>query len=219
VLTATGINAIVCDFGGVLTTPLIDAFLAVQSSIGVSPEQFGDALRTLRERRGVHPLYELECGRVTEAHFLSELGRQLTVDLKRNVSVHGFGSSLLGELHPNEAMIDYMRRLRTRGYGMAICTNNVREWEAQWRAKLPVDEIFDVVVDSAFVGSRKPDRRIYEVTLERLGVGATEAVLIDDLEVNCDGARAIGMSAVLFRSTEQAIDDTEAVLTARSKTG
>ncbi len=40
---------------------------------------------------------------------------------------------------------------------MAICTNNVREWEAHWRAMLPVDEIFDVVVDSAFVGSRKPE--------------------------------------------------------------
>ena len=58
-------------------------------------------------------------------------------------------------------MIEYMHELRGRGYKMAICTNNIREWEAQWRAMLPVDEIFDVVVDSAFVGSRKPEPRIY----------------------------------------------------------
>ena len=42
---------------------------------------------------------------------------------------------------------------------MAILTNNVREWEPIWRAKLPVDEIFETVVDSAFVGMRKPDLR------------------------------------------------------------
>ena len=65
-----------------------------------------------------------------------------------------------------------MRELRERGYKLAICTNNVREWEPLWRAKLPVDEIFDVVVDSAFVGMRKPEPRIYEITLERLGVAA-----------------------------------------------
>jgi putative hydrolase of the HAD superfamily len=209
------ISAIVCDFGGVLTSPLMDAFLAVQNSIGVSPEQFGVALRELRERDGVNPLYELERGRITEVHFLTELGRQLTDTLGRVVSVHGFGSSLLEELHPNAAMIAHMRRLRDRGYLMAICTNNVREWEAQWRAKLPVDEIFDVVVDSAFVGSRKPERRIYEVTLERLGVEARMALFIDDLEVNCAGARELGMSAVHFRDTEQAIDDVEAALADR----
>ena len=63
-----------------------------------------------------------------------------------------------------------MRELRQRGYRLAICTNNVREWEPLWRAKLPVDEIFDVVVDSAFVGFRKPEPAIYQLTLERLGV-------------------------------------------------
>ena len=52
-------------------------------------------------------------------------------------------------------MIDYVREFRDRGYALAICTNNVREWEPLWRAMLPVDEIFDVVVDSAFVGARK----------------------------------------------------------------
>jgi epoxide hydrolase-like predicted phosphatase len=109
-------------------------------------------------------------------------------------------------------MIDYMRELRGRGYRMAICTNNVREWESRWRAMLPVDEIFDVIVDSAFVGVRKPESRIYELTLERLGVSAGAALFIDDIEVNCTAARELGMSAVWFRSTDQAKADSEAVL-------
>ena len=92
--------------------------------------------------------------------------------LGRPVELDGFGERYFANLEPNEPVIDYMRELRRRGYKLAICTNNVREWEARWRAMLPVDEIFDVVVDSAFVGSRKPEPRIYELTLEQLGVSA-----------------------------------------------
>jgi epoxide hydrolase-like predicted phosphatase len=109
-------------------------------------------------------------------------------------------------------MIEYMRELSGRGYKLAICTNTVREWEQLWRAKLPVDELFDVVVDSAFVGMRKPEPAIYELTLERLGVGADVALMIDDIELNCDAARALGMQAIWFQSTEQAIAEVEAAL-------
>jgi putative hydrolase of the HAD superfamily len=111
-------------------------------------------------------------------------------------------------------MIALMRRLRERGYKMAICTNNVREWEPLWRAKLPVDEIFDVVVDSAFVGSRKPERRIYEITLERLDVAPENALLIDDMEINCRAAEELGISTVWFQTNEQAIEEIERVLEA-----
>ena len=96
-----------------------------------------------------------------------------------------------------------MRELRERGYRLAICTNNVREWEQRWRAMLPVDEIFDVVVDSAFVGTRKPEPRIYELTLERLGVSADAALLIDDIELNCDAARGLGIRRSGFARTSR----------------
>jgi putative hydrolase of the HAD superfamily len=77
---------------------------------------------------------------------------------------------------------------------------------------LPVDEIFDVVVDSAFVGLRKPDPAIYELTLERLGVPARAALFVDDIEANCVAARELGMRAVWFRDNDQAIADIEAAL-------
>jgi putative hydrolase of the HAD superfamily len=105
-----------------------------------------------------------------------------------------------------------MRDLRRRGYRLAICTNNVREWEQRWRAMLPVDEIFDTVIDSAFVGTRKPEPEIYRLTLEALDVDAAAAVLIDDIEENCRAARELGMRAVWFQSTDQAISETEVAL-------
>ncbi|MGH2954789.1 MAG: HAD-IA family hydrolase, partial [Solirubrobacterales bacterium] len=113
-----------------------------------------------------------------------------------------------------EPMIELMRDLRGRGYRMALLTNNVREWEPYWRAMMPVDEIFELVVDSGFVGMRKPERGIYELTVARLGDGiaAAECLFVDDVEANVEAARELGMTAVHFRENEQAISDIETVL-------
>jgi putative hydrolase of the HAD superfamily len=209
-----GIQAVISDFGGVLTSPLQASFEAFQESSGVSLEALGEAMAQLAAAHGVNPLFELETGRLTEADFLQALGERLTDRLGRPVAMDDFGELYFAHLKPNPAMIDYMRRLRDRGYRLAICTNNVREWESRWRAMLPVEDIFDVVVDSAFVGARKPEPLIYELTLDRLGVSADAALLIDDIEMNCQAARALGMGAVWFRSTEQAMADSEAALAA-----
>lgn len=206
------VRAVISDFGGVLTSPLLESFTALMDFSGISLEAVGKAMATLAERNGINPLFELETGRVTETDFLRSLSDEISAQTGDQVELHGFGERYFAHLSPNDRLIEYMRELRGRGYRLAICTNNVREWEAHWRAMLPVDEIFDVVVDSAFVGARKPDPRIYEITLERLGAPAEAALMIDDIEVNCDGARAAGIRAVRFRSTEQAIEEVEAAL-------
>ncbi len=206
------IEAVISDFGGVLTSPLLDSFVAFQNSSGIPLEELGKAMMAVAARDGANPLFELELGRMSEARFLAALSEQLSRQLSRQIELESFGQRYFENLHPNERMISYMHDLRARGYRLAICTNNVREWEPLWRAKLPVEEIFDVVVDSAFVGTRKPERRIYEITLERLGVPAERAALIDDLEHNCQAAQAMGLTAIWFRDTEQAIADVEAAL-------
>ena len=76
---------------------------------------------------------------------------------------------------------------------------------AAWRAEVPIDELFETVVDSAFVGMRKPDPAIYALTLERLGLPAEACVFIDDLEHQHRRGARVGMHAVHFRDTEQAI--------------
>jgi putative hydrolase of the HAD superfamily len=206
------IDAIVSDFGGVLTSPMTESFVGVLDSSGVSIEELGQAMMALTEREGSNPLFDLETGRMSVATFMGRLSDQLSAQVGTEVDLDGFGERYFGHLQPNERLIDYMRGLRERGYKMAICTNNIREWETLWRGMLPVDEIFEVVVDSAFVGSRKPEPRIYEITLERLGASAEATLFIDDIEVNCEGARQVGMHAIRFRSTDQAIAEIEAAL-------
>jgi putative hydrolase of the HAD superfamily len=208
----TPIEAVISDFGGVLTSPLIDAFNAFADSSEITPQQLGSAIAAIAAREGVNPLFELETGRITEAAFLDALGTELTELIGRPVALGDFGEQYMQHLLPNERLIEYMRELRGRGYRLAICTNNIREWEARWRAMLPVDEIFDVVVDSAFVGTRKPEPRIFDLTLERLGVAAGAALLVDDIELNCEGARELGIRSIWFQDTEQAIGEIEAAL-------
>lgn len=208
------IRAVVSDFGGVLTSPLIESFARFQDEAGIPLDALGSAIARIGERDGANPLFALECGHMTEQDFLGRIGAQLREDLGRDVAMHTFTERYWGSLRPNEPLIALMRELRDRGYRMALLTNNVREWEPRWRAMLPVDEIFEVVVDSAFVGMRKPEPGIYELTLDRLGngLGAGECLFVDDLEVNCDAARALGMTAVRYEHAEQAIAELESAL-------
>ena len=206
----SGIRAVISDFGGVLTNPLWEAFAGWNERVGADPGMLVMALQRAAEERGEHPLYELERGHMTEAEFTAVVGAQLPPDIE----LEGFSEIYFAHLHPNEPMINLMRELRERGFRMAMLTNNVREWEPLWRAKLPVDEIFEVVVDSAFVGMRKPEHEIYELTLERLGDGIRpdDCLFVDDLDVNCATAVEIGMTAVHYVSAEQAIGEIRAAV-------
>jgi len=206
------IEAVVSDFGGVLTTPLMTSFMALQDEIGISPEHFATALRAITEEDGENPLYGMERGELAEVDFLERLGGGLEPVLGHKPQMHRFRELFIGTLEPNPPMIELMRELKSEGLRMAMLTNNVREWEPLWRPMLPVDEIFELVVDSAFVGSRKPEPEIYELTLQRLGLPAEACVLVDDLAPNCDGARAVGMQAVHFRDNDQAAADLRAAL-------
>jgi putative hydrolase of the HAD superfamily len=205
---------VISDFGGVLTTPLIESFAAVQDETGIHSAALGRAMQLASERDGAHPLFELECGRTSEAEFLEQLAADLEPELGHQPDLRRFSEIYFEALQPNEAMIELMRELRDSGYRMALLTNNVREWEPAWRSMLPVDEIFELVVDSGFEGVRKPDAEIYERTVERLGekIGAADCLFVDDVEVNVVAARELGMSAVHFRDNDQAIAEIRAGL-------
>jgi putative hydrolase of the HAD superfamily len=206
------IEAIVCDFGGVLTTPLMTSFMALQDEIGIAPEDFGKALRAIADEDGDNALFAMERGEISEDAFLERLSDGLEEVAGHRPHMHRFRELFIGQLEPNPPMIELMRELKAEGKRMAMLTNNVKEWEPLWRAMLPVDEIFETVVDSAFVGCRKPEAKIYEITLDRIGLPAESCVFIDDLLHNCEGAEALGMRAVHFRETEQAIADVRAAL-------
>ena len=108
-------------------------------------------------------------------------------------------------------LINYIRGLRDH-YQTALLSNawdNLRQaLETRWK----IADAFDVIIISAEVGLAKPDPRIYQLTLERLGVAADEAIFVDDFERNIEAANKIGIHGVLFRTVEQAREEIEQII-------
>lgn len=95
-------------------------------------------------------------------------------------------------------VVHKIRALRDAGLRLGLLTNNVKEFGDHWRATFPVDELFEIVVDSSHVGMRKPEPEIYLLTCEQLGIAPGEAVFVDDNADNIAAAARLGMATVHF---------------------
>jgi putative hydrolase of the HAD superfamily len=208
------IKVVISDFGGVLTNPLVEAFEAYERISGIPMRTLGEAMVWVAEREGENPLNALEKGELSEHDFYQMMNEALGHLHDQEVSMHDFAEIYFDNLQPNEPFIDCLRDVKGRGYRLALLTNNVREWDHRWRSFLPIDELFETVVDSGFVGARKPERRVFEITLDYVrvlegldGVQPHECVLVDDIPHNCEAAREFGFHAILFDDTVRAIDE------------
>jgi putative hydrolase of the HAD superfamily len=186
------IDAVLFDFGGVLVregsgndfarmAPDADAELVIRVALGYSEED------------GDHPWHRVERGELAMAEWFALTCASLEthgVILQPLISEGPFAFT------PSEPMLELVRDARTAGCATAIVTNNARELAPVWRPALPIDELFDVVIDSSEVGMRKPGAAIFNLTLERLGgVDPARAAFLDDVQVNVDGARRAGLHA------------------------
>jgi putative hydrolase of the HAD superfamily len=198
-------RVIISDFGGVLTNPLEEAFLEWQQWSGIALEELGKAMFVIGERLGENPLYKLEKGEMSEVDFERELEDQLRSQLGVDTKFADFAEFYFSKLTPNQPFIDFLFEYKADGGRLALLTNNVKEWEPRWRAMLPIDELFEAIVDSGFEGTRKPEQRIYEITWDRIralpeleDVKREDCVLVDDIEVNCEAAIEFGFKAVRY---------------------
>jgi putative hydrolase of the HAD superfamily len=209
------IKAVISDFGGVITNPLIEGFTRAHAELGIPVEDLGTAMRLAAERNAEPPLWTLERGQITEHQFITDLEGILGEVTGSPVHLDGYGRRLMGALEPNTPLLDYFRRLRDeRGIRLAVLTNNVREWQPIWRERFKIDELFELVVDSGFEGTRKPEPAIYHRTLERLDLDAQACAFLDDVEVNITAARELGMHGIHFRDTAQATAELDALVVA-----
>jgi HAD superfamily hydrolase (TIGR01509 family) len=94
----------------------------------------------------------------------------------------------------------------SRRIAIGIVTNNIRALSS-WRNSADWDSLVDVVIDSSEVGMRKPELRIYVHACSTLGVIPAEAVFLDDMQVNVDGAIASGMQGILVSDPALAISE------------
>src|SRR6185369_10416658 len=206
------VQAVLFDFGGVLMESPFAAVRAFGARRGIAPERVLEIVFGPYDRDTDHPWHRLERGELSllEARqAIFELGAP-----EHRIDLFEALASLRGTTIRSD-VIEIARDARACGVKTAIVTNNVREFGDGWRGMLPVDELFDVVVDSAHVGIRKPDPRIFRLALERLGdIDPAHAVFLDDFPGNIAAAERLGMRGILVEEDHRpAIQTLRALLT------
>jgi putative hydrolase of the HAD superfamily len=107
-------------------------------------------------------------------------------------------------------LIDFLRSLRPT-YRTGLISNawsDLRDYIVSQK----IDDAFDYMIISAEVGIMKPDARIYQLALEKLGVAPAEAIFVDDFAVNIEGARAVGMYGIQFTQPDKALEELKQLL-------
>ena len=192
------------DFGGVLTTNVFDSFRAFCAEEGLDPETIRRLFR--EEPRALECVRALERGEMTEDEFATRFGELLELDPTRRA---GLVDRMFGHIEPDERMVEALRRARAQGVRTGLISNSMGAGRYD-RSTFP--ELFDGVVISGDEGMHKPEPAIYELGCERVGLAPAECVFVDDLRENCEGAEAVGMTAVLHRGAERTLPRLEELL-------
>jgi epoxide hydrolase-like predicted phosphatase len=189
------VDAVVFDFGGVLTNPVRDSIAAWLEADGIEPASFSRTLKAWLSREAAEgtPIHRLETGELTVEEFDILLAAELTTMDGGPVRPVGVLARLFAGMRPDPEMFALAEDLRDVGVRVALLSNS-------WGNTYPrerIDALFDPVVISGEVGLRKPLAPIYQLALERLDLPAGRVLFVDDAEPNVLGARTVGMQALL----------------------
>jgi epoxide hydrolase-like predicted phosphatase len=195
-------KGLLMDWGGVLTTNVFDSFRDFCVAEGLEP----DAVKRLfrEEPRARELVRGLETDALTEDEFGERFGELLELDDRSRLIERMFGGVRL-----DERMLDAVRRARAAGVRTGMISNSMGGASYD-RSLFP--ELFDGVVISGEVELHKPQPEIFLLGAERAGVAVEECVFVDDLRENCEGADAVGMTAVLHRGADTTVPELERLL-------
>ncbi|MFE5586546.1 HAD family hydrolase [Kitasatospora sp. NPDC056531] len=189
------VDAVVFDYGGVLTGPVRESIAAWLKADGIEPASFSRTLKAWLSRDAEQgtPVHRLETGELTVEQFDALLAAELTTVDGRAVDPVGVLVRLFAGMRPDPAMFELVGELRGLGIRVALLSNS---WGNTYPREL-IDGLLEPVVISGEVGLRKPLAPIYRLTLDLLGLPAGRVLFVDDAEPNVLGARAVGMPALL----------------------
>lgn len=206
-MSGTDIQAVLWDFGGVLTTSPFEAFNRFEAERGL-PKDFIRSINATNPETNAWARFESSS--ISLAEFDTAFAEEAAA---RGHEVTGSEvvALLSGDVRPR--MVE-MLKLCKASFSVACITNNVKSGQGPGMARdsrraeavQAVMSLFDLVVESSVEGIRKPNPAIYELTCERLGVAPDKAIFLDDLGINLKPARALGMQTIKVLNEEQAID-------------
>lgn len=196
-------RAVLLDIGGILeVTPATGWESAWESRLGLRPGELNERLAGVWRDGAI--------GRITEPEAEAAIGQLLGLeDARLRQLLEDAWAEYLGSL--NTELAAWFASLRPR-FRTGIISNSFVGAREREERLYGFERMCDLLVYSHEVGVAKPDRRIFELTCERLGVRPRDSVFLDDVEENVLAARSLGMEAIQFESTAQAIREIEARL-------
>lgn len=198
-------RAVIFDWGGVMEAQPSESHVAGwERRLALAPG-------TLVEVLWGEPWYELSLGAITDEEYLERVAEELGFPDAR--IARRFAQDFYTDDRFNPAVAAVARALRGR-YKTALLSNAAADQDDWVREKFGVDvnAEFDVYVNSAHVGLRKPDPAIFRLTLDRLDVAPQQAILLDDRLHNVDAARELGIHAIQFVDPATSLAQLEALL-------
>ena len=196
-----GHQALLVDWGGVLTTNLFASFQAHCLRAQIDPNKLLGVFR--RDEQARELLVALETGALAEESFEAQLAALLEVE------PDGLIDGLFAGVEPDPAMVAAVREARAGGVRTALVSNS---WGVHRYPQDMFDELFDGVVISGEVGMRKPAPEIYELGAERIGLEPGACVFVDDLPFNLTPAADLGMATVHHQTAGETIGELERLL-------
>ncbi len=199
-------RAVIFDLGGVVVGSPLHAIADYERELGIP----AGAVNRLVVATGPDGAWSrLERGELSLEEFLPRF------DAECRTAGHPLSARAMMErigraTQPRPQMLAAIRQLRDRGLRTSALTNN---WRSEDRGERDwIGPLFDVVVESAVEGLRKPDPRIYALALERLDVQPHEAVFLDDIGRNLKPARTLGMHTIKVEDPDAALRELGDVL-------
>ena len=208
-----GFQAVLWDFGGVITTSPFDNFNRYEAARGL-PNNFIRGVNAINHQDNAWARFESSRCTVDEFDLLFAAETAAAGHEIRGREVIGL---LGGDVRPR--MVKVLTRCK-QDYRVACLTNNANAGQGtgmsssaqQAEDVKAVMRLFDVIIESSKEGIRKPDPRIYRMACERVGVAPATVVYLDDLGINLKPAREMGMTTIKVVSEQQAIDDLSRLL-------
>jgi epoxide hydrolase-like predicted phosphatase len=204
-------DGVVFDFGGVLIRPITNKIGVLADRAGIEVEELVEILMgPLGESTEHHPWHRAERGEIGVDDLQTRVAPYADA---RGVELHGDEIAFLFEIDFTviRPVIDRLETLRADGYRTGLLTNSFQSFRATLEELLDMSR-FDAVVDSSEVGHRKPERAIYDLTAERLGVEPSRIIFLDDFGPNVTGARAAGWTAIHVTDPIEALGELDRAL-------
>ncbi len=207
------IKALIFDVGGVLQlggnssinhkkiTSKSGVHKEIAEKLGISVDQYFDSIDTVYAK--------LMEGKILENKGVNIMAKNLKITPKKLRKI--YTQSYKKHFSLNNKLFDYTKAIKKKGYKVAILSD---QWPVSKKALITKKtyEVFKPVVLSCDVQMRKPDPRVYKLTLKKLRLKPKETVFIDNQKWNFPPARKLGMKTVLFKKTEQTIKDLNQML-------